>query len=76
MPDARYVNVALFESIEDQMGFMALNAIRPGKFCPHPVRFRKFGDEPERLMQRSLIGYGLLLTKLMHTLPVNHLQIV
>lgn len=76
MADASNIHCTLLETIEDQMGFMALNAIGSGKLCAHPVCFGEFGDEPERFMQRPLVGHGLLLPELMQALPVDDLQIV
>lgn len=76
MTDADDEHLPILNPIEDQMSFMALNAIGSGKLCAHPVCFGKFGDQPECLMQRPLIGDGLLLTELMHALPVDDLQII
>lgn len=75
MADADDVYLALLDPIEDQVGFMALNAVGSGKLCTHPVCLRKFCNEPERFMQRPLIGYGLLLSELADALPIDCLQI-
>lgn len=55
---------------------MPVNSIGSDKLSPHPVCLWKSSDEPERLMQRHLIGSRLPLAKLLHALPVDDLQII